>query len=159
MSALDETLAYWHERIIEIHSKDQAIVAMGDFNDEPFNRSLVEYALSERAEKRVKSKRSRSPYLLNLMWPLMGSGRGSHQYGGVPGMLDQILVNRPVLRSDSPFELDPGSVQILDFDEMVAESGSEKGGPRRYGRPSKSSSYDPNGYSDHFPVGVMLSES
>jgi predicted extracellular nuclease len=57
-----ETLAYFHERTIEVDGKDQAVVVMGDFNDEPFNRSLVAYALSERVERRVKSKRSRNPY-------------------------------------------------------------------------------------------------
>lgn len=154
-----ETLAYWHERILEIHLADQAILAMGDFNDEPFNRSLVEYALSERVEKRVKSKRSRNPYLFNLMWPFMGQGLGTHYYSGLPGMLDQFLVNRPVLRSDSPFEISSNPIEILKFPEMVIASGKNKGGPRRYGRPSASSQYDPDGYSDHFPIGMTILEN
>ena len=153
-----ETLAYWHERIIELHTNDQAIVVMGDFNDEPFNRSLVEYGLSERIEKRVKSKRSRNPYLLNLMWPFMGQGLGTHYYAGLPGMLDQFLVNRPVLRDDSPFTVDLGSVEILDYPEMVMTSGANRGGPRRYGRPSESSTFDKGGFSDHFPIGMVISE-
>jgi len=45
---------------------------MGDFNDEPFNRSLVEHALSERVERRVKSLRSGNPYLLSLKWNQIG---------------------------------------------------------------------------------------
>ena len=149
-----ETLSYFHQRTIEIDGTDQAVVVMGDFNDEPFDRSLVEYALSERVERRVKSKRSKKPYLLNLTWKLMGQGVGTHFYDGTPGMLDQILVNRPVLRDDSPFEVNQSSVEIIKFPEMVASSG----GPRRFGRPSSASSFDDTGFSDHFPIAVVLEE-
>jgi len=41
-----ETLAYFHERILEVHGADMPVLAMGDFNDEPFDQSLVKYALS-----------------------------------------------------------------------------------------------------------------
>lgn len=149
-----ETLAYFHERVIQIHGRHQAVAALGDFNDEPFNRSLVEYALSERQERRVKSLRSRNPYLLNLMWNLMGQGAGTHYYGGIPGMLDQILVNRPLLRTDSPFKLDVASADILRFPETLTSLGE----PRRFGRPSQRSSFDDQGYSDHFPIAVVLDE-
>lgn len=150
-----ETLSYFHERILEIHGKDQPILVLGDFNDEPFNRSLVDYALSERHERRVKSLRSQNPYLLNLTWNLMGQGNGTHYYGGIPGMLDQILVNRPLLRSDSLFEVDVASVEILQFPEMTTSIG----GPKRFGRPSANSSFDDQGFSDHFPMAVLLNES
>ena len=149
-----ETLAYFHERTVEIDGTDQAVVAMGDFNDEPFDRSLTEYALSERVARRVKSKRSRLPYLLNLTWPLMGQGVGTHYYNGQPGMLDQILVNRPVLRDDSPFSVDVATFEILMYPEMTTSSD----GPKRFGRPSSSSSFDDTGFSDHFPVAVVLVE-
>ena len=149
-----ETLSYFHERTLEIDGDDQAVVVMGDFNDEPYDRSLTQYALSERVERRVKSMRSRKPYLLNLTWSLMDEGNGTHVYDGTPGMLDQILVNRPVLRDDSPFEVDRSSFEILKFPEMLTRSGA----PRRFGRPSSPSSYDEAGYSDHFPVAVVLRE-
>lgn len=150
-----ETLAYFHQRTMEIDGKLQAVVAMGDFNDEPFNRSLVEYALSERIERRVKSARSRSPYFFNLTWELMGKGAGTHYFDGEPGMLDQILVNRPLLRSDSPFTVDKSTLSIVKFPDMVSNSGA----PRRFGRPSSSASFDESGFSDHFPLVVELNES
>lgn len=153
-----ETLAYFHERIIEILSPDQAVIAMGDFNDEPFSRSLVQYALSERVERRVTSARSKKPYLLNLMWPLMGEGVGTHFFDGLPGMLDQLLVNRPLLRSGTPFQLKPGSAEIVKFPHMFVASGSKKGTPRRFSRPSNGRSYNPTGFSDHFPIGMTVTE-
>ena len=150
-----ETLSYFHERTLEIDGNEQAVVVMGDFNDEPFDRSLVNYALSERVERRVKSKRSRKPYLLNLTWRLMGEGIGTHYFGGTPGMLDQILVNRPVLRDDSPFEVDQLSLEVLRFSEMTSNSGA----PRRFGRPSSPNTFDDTGFSDHFPLAVLLQEN
>jgi len=131
---------------------------MGDFNDEPCNRSLQEYALSERVEKRVKSKRCSNPYFLNLMWPLMGTGVGTHHFDGLAGMLDQFLVNRPLLRSDSPLLVEKGSVEILQLPEMIATTGQNKGGPRRFGRPSKPDTFDETGFSDHFPICVVVKE-
>ena len=69
-----ETLAYWMERIRDIVGADTGVVIKGDFNDEPFDSSISEYSLAERDDRRVKSKRSKKNYLLNLMWPLMGQG-------------------------------------------------------------------------------------
>lgn len=149
-----ETLAYWHERILAIMGKDTPIVVLGDFNDEPFDRSLSEYGLSERDGSRVKSLRSRKPYLLNLMWPLMGTGSGTHYYDSW-GVLDQALVNRPLLRSDSPIQLEKDSI------EVIRESWMMKGAkPRRFSRPSKKGGgMDGSGFSDHFPIGLRLKES
>ena len=36
-----ETLAYFHQRIWEVHGRATPTLAMGDFNDEPFDPSLV----------------------------------------------------------------------------------------------------------------------
>lgn len=148
-----ETLAYWHERIIQIHGKNQAIIVMGDFNDEPFNRALVEYALSERQLSRVKSTRSQSPYLYNLMWSFMGQGGGTHFFDGVPSMLDQILVNRPLLRDDGGFKVDLKSLEVLQYPEMLTTSGA----PKRFGRPSDPP-FDGTGYSDHLPIKIELED-
>ena len=153
-----ETLAYFHQRIIQIHSKNQPVLAMGDFNDEPLNRSLVEYALAERVDRRVRSTRSRNPYFLNLMWPLMGRGEGTHYFGGLPSLLDQILVNRPLLLRTSKLEVREDTVEIIKFPEMMIASGRNKGAPRRFGRPSSRSSFDDTGFSDHFPIGVRIRE-
>jgi len=155
-----ETLSYWHERILEVFQEDEvepSILVMGDFNDEPFNRSLVEYALAERVERRVVSKKSQNPYLLNLMWPLMGKGVGTHYYEGVPNMLDQLLVNRAMLRSEGVLRVRPESVEILSFPEMLVSSGANKGSPRRFSRPSESS-FDETGFSDHLPIAVRVVE-
>lgn len=147
-----ETLAYFHERIQQIHGGDVAVLAMGDFNDEPFDRSLRDYALSERL--RGKVTRARTPRFLNLMWEEVGAGRASYFYSGTPHVLDQILASRGLLTGSSGLEVAAQSAAILDFDEMVA-SGVYRA-PRRYGRKDD---VDPHGYSDHFPVAVRVNEA
>lgn len=145
-----ETLAYWTERIRDIRGEDQAVLAFGDFNDEPFDSSVTQYALALRDDRRVLSRRSRNNYLLNLMWPLIGDGQGTHFYDDW-GMLDQVLVNAALLRSGGAFRLRPDSVEIHAQPELL-----RRGRPRRFGRPSKK--LDESGYSDHLPISCRIVE-
>ena len=144
-----ETLSYWLERINEKFDKEVSIMVMGDFNDEPYNRSMQEYALSKKDSKRVKSKRSKKPYLPNLMWPLQKDGVGTHFYDSW-GMLDQILVTRSLLTKVDGFRLVADSCEIIRFPELI-----KSGKSRRFGRPS-AKGFDRDGYSDHLPVGVRI---
>lgn len=149
-----ETMSYWIERIYAHFEKEVPVIVMGDFNDEPFNRSITHYALGLKDSSKVKSKRSRKPYLYNLMWPLQNDKSGTHFYNSW-GMLDQILVNRPLLRKESQLQLVSDSCQIFKTSDMLIKSGK----PRRFSRPSAGGSYDPGGFSDHLPVTVQLFES
>ena len=146
-----ETMSYWIERIYANFEKEVPIIVMGDFNDEPFNRSITHYALGLKDSSKVKSKRSRKPYLYNLMWPLQNDKSGTHYYNSW-GMLDQVLVNRPLLRKESTLQLVSDSCQIFKTSDMLKSSK-----PRRFSRPS-ASSFDPSGFSDHLPVTVQLFE-
>lgn len=148
-----ETLAYWHERIVDIKGDDIPVLAMGDFNDEPFNRSLTEYALSSVQAEKVLN--ARSPRFFNLMWPLHGQRRGTHYFDNFANLLDQFLASRPLIRATAPLRVDPESVRIEAFPEMVGRGDYPV--PRRFGRPS--SGFDPTGFSDHYPIAVMLRES
>lgn len=147
-----ETLSYWLERIQAKLGKETSIIVMGDFNDEPFNRSIAHYALGLKDSRKVKSKRSRKPYLYNLMWALQNDSSGSYYYN-TWSSIDQILVNRPLLRKESPLQLVHNSCQIIKTKEMLK---SNK--PRRFSRPSAGKSFDPEGYSDHLPVTMRLKE-
>jgi hypothetical protein len=73
-----QKLSYWIERIHEELGEDIGIIVMGDFNDEPFNRSVAEYALSANDSRLVIN--GHNLYLLNLMWPILVPGAGSHVY-------------------------------------------------------------------------------
>ena len=146
-----ETLSYWHERIKDYMGNDVPIIVMGDFNDEPSDRSLTEYALSTHSSAKVV--RSRTPRLYNMMWPLMGQTLGSHFFNNFPGMLDQFLVSKSMLVQSAPVKARLGSARIERFPEMRAGSYEV---PRRVSRPSAGNSFDPDGFSDHFPISMVI---
>jgi predicted extracellular nuclease len=144
-----ETLSYFIERIQEEKGKDAAIIAMGDFNDEPFNRSLLDYALSTRNRNKVVS--GRSPYLYNLMWPLMGQRMSSYVYNGRPMMIDQFLVSKGIAKKSGDYRLDEDAARIEIFPGMI------KG---KYNTPVRFGQKEPNykGFSDHLPISFVLGE-
>jgi endonuclease/exonuclease/phosphatase family metal-dependent hydrolase len=146
-----ETLAYFHQRIREEQGNDVAVIAMGDFNDEPFNRSIVKHALGQKT--RAKVTRARSPKLLNLMWPLLGSGLGTYYYSNEPNVLDQFLVSKGLLTGNSNISVRTNTVEIIRFPAMV-NTGTYPI-PIRFGR---GGTHNPNGFSDHFPIGVQVRE-
>lgn len=148
-----ETLGYFNDRIEEIQGDDTPILVMGDFNDEPGDRSLTDHALSSR--NRTQVLYANTPRLLNLMWPLMGRGLGTQYYGSDANMLDQFLVSGGLLKSKSKIKAIEDSAAIMQFPEMT-----DKGrypSPIRFGRPT--SGLNQNGFSDHFPITMNLTES
>jgi len=148
-----ETLSYWHERILEEKGVDAAILVMGDFNDEPYNRSLTDYALSTKSV--VKVKNARAPRLYNLMWPLMGKDLASFYYDNLPNMLDQFLVSKGFLKTNAPIQCKADSAKVETFPEMI--SGGDYPDPIPFGRPSDN--LNVNGFSDHYPISVVLQEA
>ncbi len=149
-----ETLSYWIARVQEVHGRNANVLVMGDFNDEPFDRSLREYALS--TQSRTKVTYARNPMLFNLMFPEWGRGVASHYFNNFPNMLDQFLVSRGLARLSADFRADPDSVAVFRPAEMVNDGRYPT--PLRFGRPSKPSSFDRDGYSDHFPITLTLVE-
>ena len=149
-----ETLSYWMSRIQELRGADANVLIMGDFNDEPWDRSLTQYALS--TQSRAKVTHARSPRLYNLMFPIAGAGLGTHYFDNFPAVLDQLLVSRGIARTTGEIRVVPDSIEVVRFPEMVV--GGTYPAPRRFGRPSKPSSFDEDGFGDHFPIAVRLHE-
>lgn len=148
-----ETLAYFHERIVDILGKDVAILALGDFNDEPFDRSLAQHARTERT--RAKVTRATLPSFLNLMWPPVGQLQGTHFHQNRPGVLDQVLASKGLLTGRTGFVIQPALTSVVAFPDMV--KGSQYPQPRRFGRPSSRRNFDTDGFSDHYPIVAVVS--
>ncbi len=151
-----ETLAYFHQRVLEVHGGTTPVLAMGDFNDEPFDISLVTHALSTRqADKVVNAK---VPLLWNMMWPLLGDrarhADGSFYFENQPNMLDQFLVNRQMIVEGSPLHIEESSVEILRFPGTSHQGDYPR--PIPFGGLGKP--VDLNGFSDHFPIGAVVTE-
>jgi endonuclease/exonuclease/phosphatase family metal-dependent hydrolase len=147
-----EALGYFNSRIEEVLGDDTPILVMGDFNDEPGDRSLTDHALSSRIRTEVLY--ARTPRLFNLMWPLLGRGLGSHYYNNDASMLDQFLISGGMLKSKSKFKAVEESAAIVQLPEMT--TGGRYPAPIRFGRPS--SGLNQSGFSDHFPITMNLVE-
>jgi hypothetical protein len=147
-----ETLAYFHERILEVTGPETPVLAMGDFNDEPFDPSLVDYALSTRSRQKVVN--ANVPRFLNLMWQITGQNLGTHYFDNFPNVLDQFLANRNLVKENAPIRVLSDSVEVVRFPEMVSPGDYPK--PIPFGGMGKP--VNENGFSDHFPIAVTLIE-
>jgi len=131
--------------------KNLRVISMGDFNDEPYNRSMREYLLGTRDPGRVRY--SRSGHMLNLMWPLMkGHDPGTYLYKSDWNMLDQFLESYGMLHTASNVRVKQNTVEIFKPDILKAAGGKA----RKFSRPSARGGVDLDGFSDHFPITVKL---
>lgn len=162
-----ETLAYWHMRIREEKSVDIPVIAFGDMNDDPADASVAIHARATRERDDVEN--SRSEIFYNLTWNYLrqtttniaGDERqlyGSLYYKGNANLFDQIFVNKAFVASGGPFKVQEETSKIEAFGEMTSKSKNE--GPIRFGLPKGDADKNVNveGFSDHFPVSVVVSE-
>ncbi|MCC6817644.1 MAG: endonuclease/exonuclease/phosphatase family protein [Bacteroidia bacterium] len=124
-------------------SPNSNIVIMGDFNDQPWDKSLSSSlnALS----------RSKCPdcFLHNLMFELK-NGSGSYRYKGHWERLDQIIISK-ALTNGLASEYIENSLSIVQYDWMI-QDGNYKGYPLRTFGGTKWL----NGFSDHLPVYIKI---
>lgn len=148
-----ENLSYWVKRIHEELGKDIPILLMGDFNDNPFNKSMTNYLQSSNIRNKVMS--AKNHFFFNLMFQFLNKNIGTHVYGSDVNILDQFLISKSILNQNSilPFQME--TVEIIDFPEL--SKGKYKT-PIRFGRPKDSKGINPNGYSDHLPISLFLKE-
>ncbi len=127
-----------------IKTSAQNLIIMGDFNDEPWDKSVYR---TLNAQNYTKTKDSA---LLNLMWQFQYEKRGSYKYKNEMNMLDQIIISK-ALANNTGLEYENGSVNIFDKD-WLKQKGKYEGFPlRTFGGNTWL-----NGYSDHFAVYMNL---
>lgn len=152
-----ETLSYWIDRIYEIKKAERnddnpPIVIMGDFNDQPYDRSICDYLNSTSNVERVKN--ARTPVLFNTMFPFLDSKLGTHVFGNEVNILDQFMVSRSLTIDSINYPFLFESSQILPFPELIK---GDYNTPIRFSRPS-ASDFNPNGFSDHLPIELIIQE-
>jgi predicted extracellular nuclease len=148
-----ETLSYFHQRALEVHGPNTPALAMGDFNDEPFDTSLVTHALSARQRQRVVD--ADNPMFWNLSWSVIGDPTdGTFYFNNEPNLLDQFLVNKNMAKQDAPIRAKAETVEILRFPGNF--TGKYKR-PKPFGGMGKP--VDEDGFSDHFPIGLQVIEA
>jgi predicted extracellular nuclease len=163
-----ETLSYWLQRIWEEKGKEIPIIVMGDFNDDPFDESVVVHAQANRDRGDVERAQT-VPKLYNLSWRYMeqqgvdheGNERlvhGTLYFNGNGNIFDQLLVSKGLMIPNSSITVKESTAKIEIFPEMVDHRVSY--GPIRFGLPKGNvNNVNTNGFSDHFPVSVVLLES
>jgi endonuclease/exonuclease/phosphatase family metal-dependent hydrolase len=162
-----ETLGYWHGRIREEKGDNVAVIALGDFNDEPFDKSICIHAQGLRDKGDVT--RTKSARFYNLSWEYLtvttqdhkGNQRllnGTLYFGSDASLFDQILISSGLLTGKSGWRTVDGSARIEAHAPMVSHRVGE--GPIRFGLPAGDVAGNVNvdGYSDHFPVSVRIEE-
>ena len=145
------------------------ILLMGDFNDEPFSRSILEVLRAsngvDHLEERVEGTQGLPPsykryarrqsYMFNCMWPLLARpDAGTHFYSqgtNTMSVLDQFLISRGLFYGENGLTLKRRTsgdfdVRIFTPEEMT----TPKGRPRAFDRDRC------DGYSDHFPILTTL---
>lgn len=185
--AVAEHIAYLVEEHVKVHPlhyeqlRDTAdlarvqeqwytkVMVVGDFNDEPYDRSVVDHLRAGRDLERVTGRtngitsfekdtskyRAQEVYLFNATAKLLQDGAmgtffiSSMESGeAVPNryqVLDQIVVSRGLLGTTG-LRLDLDSVEVFR-DKLV---GTASGRPRNFDRKTL------KGTSDHFPVTAVL---
>jgi endonuclease/exonuclease/phosphatase family metal-dependent hydrolase len=140
------------------------VLLMGDFNDEPWDRSVVEYLAAGKDEDRIEQALTANdgqlknyigtrPFLFNYMWPVAAEpDRGTHFFSssGNPNtmnVLDQFAASRGLHFGLSGLRIDRSSVKIFT-DGGVATAGKKR--PKGFDRATRT------GFSDHFPITCLI---
>ncbi len=143
-----EQLKQHVDRLFETETTPN-IVIMGDFNDYPDSKSLIEI-LAAKFSKSVKSNE-----LFNLSYAKHMDGRGSYNYKGNWVMMDQFIISGNLLdkKNEASYFVKHDGLEVFDekwllykdrkFNEMKPHK--TYGGNNYYG-----------GYSDHLPVYIKL---
>lgn len=145
------------------------VLLMGDFNDEPFNRSVLEFLRASKGvdhlEEPVKPSRGRLPsyksyankraHLFNCMWhQLSRADHGTHFYSGgtnTMNLLDQFMISRGLY-----FGLQGLQLQFLNDGTPNAHIYKPEVMTTRKGRPRSFDRDTHKGHSDHFPIEMVV---
>ncbi|MEZ4887915.1 MAG: hypothetical protein R3E32_24520 [Chitinophagales bacterium] len=135
-------------KLVEIFraDPDAKVIIMGDFNDEPNNKSIVETLGAKSSSKDLKNNE-----LFNTSAALDKAGKGTYNYRGDWNMLDQMIVSGGLLNDNKGVRAN-SEVTIFQEDWMMYDDkksgkvpNKTYGGPNYYG-----------GYSDHLPIFLIL---
>jgi hypothetical protein len=149
---------------------NRSVLLMGDFNDEPFNRSILEFlqaangtdhleeVIRKSGNKNLPAPASylgRQAYLYNCMWPhLAKPDEGTNYFSASTNsmnLLDQFIISRGLYYGIQGLKMQLESVEIFKPDILCS---GERKRPKRFeffkdGKP-------PTGYSDHFPIQAVV---
>lgn len=126
--------------------KDAKIILMGDFNDEPDNKSVKDIIQAAQSKSELESR----DFYNACNHMLTDSTKGTYNYKGKWSFLDQIIVSKNLLNGTKGYVSD-GEAGILAekwmlyFDKKTGPKPNRTYGYKYYG-----------GFSDHLPIYIDL---
>jgi hypothetical protein len=127
-----------------IINKNAKVVIIGDLNDDPVNESLRKYLRASDNPDKLKE-------LFNCMYPLFKKGIGSLYYRDGLNLFDQIIVTPALLGKDySSYKF--YKTRVFNKPFLIQADGQYKDYPLR----SYVGTTFQGGYSDHFPVYILM---
>ena len=125
---------------------NQAVIIMGDLNDDPFNKSCSKILGAKKERKKVDEHGFFNPF-----WKTLDKGIGSLAYRGVWNLFDQIIISGNTL-GGKQVGLNYLSHRVHNKDFLTQQDGKYRGYPLR----TFSGVKFLNGYSDHYPTIVYF---
>ncbi len=142
-----QTLKYTTDSLIDLNVMP-LIVIIGDFNDEPADKSLREMLNAEPVDDDIASGK-----LYNLMFPAYERGEGT-LYWKDWDVFDQVIVNGKVRENQKGLHYPAVEADIFNEDFLLFEAND---GTKRPSRTAAKEYY--GGYSDHLPVYIDLEKN
>lgn len=124
------------------------IVIMGDLNDDPNNRSVKKILLASEDDKKKNT-------LFNTSEATFKKGYGTLAYNGAWNLFDQMIVSSSLIDGKS-IDYVKDSFMIFAAKYLQETTGKYAGMPKRTFR---GQAFNEDGYSDHFPVYIVLTKS
>lgn len=128
--------------------KDAKVIVMGDLNDNPTDESLVEGLKAKGQATDIKRDE-----LFNPMVNIYKSGIGTLPYKGEWNLFDQLIVTPSLLKATHGYKFEFARVYSPDF--IKEQDGKYAGSPFR----SYAGKKYLGGYSDHFPVYMVVTKN
>jgi predicted extracellular nuclease len=126
------------------------VILMGDFNDEPTDRSITE------GLRATGATQTTDPFaLFNAVAALDEQGRGTYRFRGNWNMLDQIILSTGLVEDAqdiADYHYLPESATVFAPDWLLQAEGKYAGYPNR----TYAGNQYLGGYSDHLPVYIDL---
>lgn len=126
-----------HQEIANIGEENPKIIIMGDFNDNPNDDSIQKHLVTK--------------HFQNPMLSLYNEGKGASKFYGKWMLFDQIILSRNFF-SEKKYEYLFKKALIFDAPFLTNPRGRHKSEPFR----TYTGKYYQGGYSDHFPVYIVL---